>query len=109
FRAVGMSLRHGRLLSPSDGADAGKVVVINQSMARTYWPGKDPLGRRFKRGYLEAHTPWWTVVGVVADMRQGGMDLPVRPEAYFPFEQAEFFAPDSLAIRTAADPLSVAE
>lgn len=109
FRAVGMSLRHGRLLSPSDGADAGKVVVINQSMARTYWPGKDPLGRRFKRGYLQAHTPWWTVVGVVADMRQGGMDLPVRPEAYFPFEQADFFAPDSLAVRTVGDPLSVAE
>ena len=109
FRAVGMSLHEGRSLSPSDGPDAGKVVVINQSMARTYWPHENPLGRRFKRGYLQAHTPWWTVVGVVEDMRQGGMGVPVRPEAYFPFDQADFFAPDSLAIRTVGDPLSVAE
>src|SRR5437764_13954321 len=40
-------------------------------------------------------------------MRQGGMDVPVRPEAYFPFEQADFFWPDSIAVRTASDPLSI--
>jgi putative ABC transport system permease protein len=109
FRAVGMTLRQGRLPDRSDGADAPKAVVVNEILARTYWPGKDPIGRRFKRGLLESNTPWWTVVGVVADMRQGGMEVPVRPEAYFPFEQADFFHPDSLAVRTAYDPLRIAD
>jgi predicted permease len=109
FRAVGMTLRRGRLLAQADGADAPGVVVANDAMARTYWPGEDPLGRRFKRGLPQSPGPWWTVVGIVDDMRQGGMGLPVRPEAYFPFEQADFFAPDSLAVRTLGDPLAVAE
>ena len=108
FRAVGMNLRAGRLLDHGDGAQATKTVVVNQIMARTYWPGMAPVGRRFKRGPLNSDSPWWTVVGVVADMRQGGMDVPVRPEAYFPFEQADFFWPDSLAVRTSGNPLNVA-
>ena len=109
FRAAGMTLKEGRLLKSSDGTDAPKSVVINQSMALTYWPDVDPIGRRFKRGQLQSDSPWWTVVGVVANMRQGGMDTPVRPEAYFSFEQADFFAPDSLAVRTSGDPLSIAD
>jgi putative ABC transport system permease protein len=107
-RAVGMSLREGRLLDQRDGADAPKSVVINQSMALAYWPGLDPIGRRFKRGLPESSTPWWTVVGVIADMRQGGMEVAVRPEGYFPTQQADFFSPDSLAVRTSSEPLSVA-
>ena len=109
FRTVGMTLRRGRLLDRTDGPDALKVVVINETLARTYWPGQDPIGHRFKRGMPDSKSPWLTVVGVVADVRQGGMDVPVRPEAYFPYEQADFFAPDSLAVRTTGDPLSVAE
>ena len=103
-----MNLLAGRLLDHGDGAQATKTVVVNEIMARTYWPGMDPVGRRFKRGPLNSDSPWWTVVGVVADMRQGGMDVPVRPEAYFPFEQADFFWPDSLAVRTSGNPLNVA-
>jgi predicted permease len=108
FRAIGMKLFSGRFLSQSDGPNAPRNAVVNETMARTYWPGLDPLGRRFKRGLLESSAPWWIVVGVVADMRQGGMDVPVRPEAYFPFEQADFFSPNSLAIRTAGDRLGIA-
>ncbi len=67
----------------------------------------DPIGRRFKRGLPGERAPWWTVAGVVADMRQGGMDVQIRPEAYFPFEQADFFSPNSLAVRTAGDPVSL--
>jgi putative ABC transport system permease protein len=107
FRAIGMKLFDGRFLSQTDGADAPKSVVVNETMARTYWPGMDPVGRRFKRGLSNSNVPWWTVVGVVADMRQGGMDMPVRPEAYFPFEQADFFPPNSLAVRTVGDPVTI--
>jgi predicted permease len=107
FRAIGMKLLNGRLLAETDGADFRKTVVVNETMAHTYWPGMDPVGRRFKRGVVDANSPWWTVVGVVADMRQGGMDVPVRPEAYFPFEQADFFSPTSLAVRATRDPRSL--
>jgi len=107
FRAIGMKLLNGRLLAKTDGVDAPKTVVVNETMARMYWPGMDPVGRRFKRGLPDSTSPWRTVVGVVADMRQGGMDVPVRPEAYFPFEQADFFSPRSLAVRTTGDPLSL--
>jgi putative ABC transport system permease protein len=109
FRTVGMTLRRGRLLDKRDGPDSPQVAVINESMARTYWPGEDPVGRRFKRGFLQTKAPWYTVVGVVADMRQGGMEIPIRPEAYFTFEQADFFAPDALAVRTTGDPLAITE
>jgi putative ABC transport system permease protein len=109
FRTVGMRLGRGRLLDHSDGSDSPRVAVINESMARTYWPGENPIGRRFKRGVLHSDNPWYTVIGIVADMRQGGMDVPVRPEAYFTFEQADFFAPDSLAVRTTGDPLTIME
>jgi hypothetical protein len=100
FRAIGMKLLKGRLLAQTDGADAPKTAVVNETMARTYWPGMDPVGRRFTRGPLGSNTPWWTVVGLVSDMRQGGMDVPVRPEAYFPFEQADFFWPTLSLLRT---------
>jgi putative ABC transport system permease protein len=109
FRTVGMTLRRGRLLDRNDGSDSPRVAVVNESMAHTYWRGENPIGRRFKRGVLHSDSPWYTVVGIVADMRQGGMDVPVRPEAYFAFEQADFFPPDSLAVRTTGDPLTITE
>jgi putative ABC transport system permease protein len=109
FRTVGMTLRRGRLLDHNDGPEGPRVAVINENMARTFWPGEDPVGRRFKRGQLQSDNPWYTVIGIVADMRQGGMDVPVRPEAYFTFEQADFFAPDSLAVRTTGDPQTITE
>ncbi|HYT75084.1 MAG TPA: ABC transporter permease, partial [Vicinamibacterales bacterium] len=108
FREVGMTLRRGRLLNASDAPESLEVVVINDTMARTYWQSDDPIGHRFKRGTLDAKAPWYTVVGIVADMRQGGMNVPVRPEAYFSFEQFSLFPPDSLAVRTSGDPLDVA-
>ena len=108
FRAIGMAVRRGRLLTAGDNADSLKVIVVNEALARTYWPGEDPIGRRLKVGAANAQAPWLTVVGVVADMRQGGLDVPIRPEAYFPVEQFDSFAPDSLAIRTSGDPSPLA-
>jgi putative ABC transport system permease protein len=109
FRTVGMTLRRGRLLNRNDGPDNPEVAVINESMARTYWPGENPVARRFKRGQLQSDNPWYIVIGIVGDTRQGGMDVPVRPEAYFTFEQADFFPPDSLAVRTTGDPQIITE
>lgn len=107
FAAIGMSLREGRQLNQTDGPHSLLVAVVNEALARAYWPGHDPMGRRFKLGDTTSNMPWYTVVGVVADVRQGGMGVPVRPEAYFAVEQADFFPPMSLAVRTSGDPLSV--
>jgi putative ABC transport system permease protein len=108
FRSVGMTLREGRLLNQADGPHSLNAIVINEAMARAYWSGQDAVGRRLKRGLPSSDSPWYTVVGVVADMRQGGMDVPVRPEAYFAVEQVDFFPPMSLAVRTSGDPLAIA-
>jgi predicted permease len=109
FRAIGMTLRGGRLLTDADSAPSMRVAVVNTTMARTYWPDLDPVGRRFMRATANGTGDWITVVGVVDDMRQGGMDVPVRPEAYVPFEQAEFYQPTALAVRTVGEPMAMAD
>jgi len=76
-------------------------------MAREYWPNGDAVGRRFKLGDPTDDTPWFTVVGVVADVRQMGIDVPVKGEMYLPYGQVtpwDFYAPRDLALRTNGDP-----
>ena len=110
FQTVGIALREGRFFVETDGAN-NFVAIINETMARQYWPGQSAVGRRFKNGDPDQDLPWITVVGVVADVRQMGMSEPVKAEKYFPYRQAMpefFFAPRDLVIRTASsDPMSV--
>jgi putative ABC transport system permease protein len=75
-------------------------------MARQYWPGENVLGRRFKLGDSEDDTPWMEIVGVVADVRQMGLDEPVKAEMYLPYQQIDniWYIPRDLAIRTNGDP-----
>jgi putative ABC transport system permease protein len=68
FEALGLRLVAGRLLSEDDGAGAPPVTVVNQSLARRYWPGEDPMGRRIRLD-LPGDSVWRTVVGVVEDLR----------------------------------------
>jgi len=58
--------------------------LINRSFARKYWPAGDELGQRLR---LAGDPRWWTVVGVVGDVREFGLDAEVRPTMYFPFDQ----------------------
>ncbi len=78
-------------------------------MARQYWPGEDALGKRFTMDD-PARNPWMTIVGVAGDVRQMGIDEPVKAEMYFPYQQdndSAFYAPRDLVIRTSVDPLSL--
>ncbi|HEY3885510.1 MAG TPA: FtsX-like permease family protein, partial [Vicinamibacterales bacterium] len=109
FHAIGMRLIRGRLTTGDDTPESLKIVVINETMARTYWPTEDPIGRRLKVAAANVQAPWVTVVGVVADIRQGGLDVPIRPEGYFPVDQFDPFAPTALAIRTSGDPSAIAD
>ncbi len=79
FDAMGIALRQGRDFSSGDGT--GSVAVISQSMARTYWPETDPVGRTFLFG---GDGPPFTVIGVVDDVREAGMESEPGPQMYLP-------------------------
>ena len=76
----------GRGFSAADTADGEQVGLVNETMARTYWPEGDAIGRRFRMGSNPAR-PWVTVVGVVADVRHNGVTVPIKEKFYRPLSQ----------------------
>jgi putative ABC transport system permease protein len=109
-RALNMKLIRGRLFDERDGTGTQAVALINETMAREFWRGEDPIGRRFTRGGPEEKPEWITVAGIVGNVHQAGLDVPARPEMYLPYQQQDFgYEPEYLAIRTSGDPMSVAE
>ncbi|MBI1765485.1 MAG: ABC transporter permease [Acidobacteria bacterium] len=111
LQTLGIPLQSGRYFNAGDHEQAQPVVIVNETMAQKYWPGEEPLGKRFKLGGPDAKTPWMTIVGVVADVRQMGMDVAVKPEMYFPQRQVRshaFFTPRDLVLRTRVEPLTLA-
>ena len=109
LQTMSIPLRQGRYLTAQDNERSLPVAIINETMAREYWPNIDPVGRRFKLGDLTDDTPWLTIVGVVRDVRQMGIDVPVKAEMYLPNRQADFrsYAPRDLVFRTEGDPASL--
>jgi len=102
---LGVPLRRGRGLDVRDRPDAPLVTVVNEAFERKFWPaGPSAVGKRLRFGDTR---PWVTIVGVVGDIRQTGLDVPSRPEMYLPAAQAPF-PTDWLAVRTAGDPASLA-
>jgi predicted permease len=78
---MGIPIVEGRTFQPSDeGGDL--VVLVNETMAKTFWPGTSPIGRRVKPGFGD-ELPWLTIVGVVKDVKQGGVDKKTGTELYF--------------------------
>jgi putative ABC transport system permease protein len=108
FAAMRIPLREGRDFSWSDTPESQLVILINEAMARTYWPGEDPLGKRIRQG--NSDDPWLIIAGVVGDIREFDPLTPPRPTMYFPITQF----PDSggilrdWVVRTSGDPLAVA-
>jgi putative ABC transport system permease protein len=105
FDALGIPLRRGRLFSAADDSTSGPVVVINEAMARRYWPGVDPVGQRLRFAFYSAPAER-EVVGVVADTRQRTLDAPAEPILYVPHAQAPTGAM-AIVLRTANEPRSV--
>ena len=109
FKALGAPLLRGRSFSIEDGPDAPRVTIINDAMARRSWPGRDPVGRRFKLGPSDSDGPWYTVVGVVSDMRRQGLEREPVPQMFESLAQNPPRSVD-LFIRTSSDdPLAMAE
>jgi putative ABC transport system permease protein len=108
FKTLGTPLLRGRFFSIGDGPDAPPVAIINDAMARRSWPGRDPVGRRFKLGPRNSDRPWYTVVGVVGDMRRQGLEREPIPQMFEALAQNPPRSVD-LFIRTSSDdPLAMA-
>ncbi len=105
FTVLGIPLKQGRTFSESDGPDAPPVLVINEALARRYFPNEDPLGKRMRLG---VNNFTGAIVGVVESVKHRGLDAEVREEGYAPYAQAPFWGEMSLLVRTSGDPLSVA-
>jgi putative ABC transport system permease protein len=84
FATLGIRLMDGRLFDDRDGRDAPQVVIINKTMALTFWPHQNPIGRRVRPGGAKE---WSTVVGVVDDVKNAGLDRPAGTELYLPYRQ----------------------
>jgi len=110
LQTLGVPLVRGRHLDARDRDGAPRTVVVNEQFAATRWPGQDPVGRRLSLPLPDV--PWFTVVGVVANVRQIGLDRPLEPEVYFPADQVDvnipFMWPQHLVVRTTSDPLALA-
>jgi putative ABC transport system permease protein len=107
FRTMGIPLLKGREFSEQDGPSSQRVVMINDTFARRFWPGEEPLGKRFKFGGPDSTDPWLTIVGIVADMRRTGLDSEVRCEAFLPYTQRQFNIFMEVVVRTASDPRAI--
>ncbi len=102
FETVGARLVEGRFLNDGDGASSTSVVVVNQTMARTFWPHESAIGHRIR---IDNNEPWRTIVGVAGDIKNAGLDRATGTELYFPFPQA----PRSMSyviVHTRRDPMA---
>ncbi|MGH2842658.1 MAG: FtsX-like permease family protein, partial [Solirubrobacteraceae bacterium] len=93
LQAIGATLVRGRYFTSQDDEHGAPVAIVTQSIARQYWPGQNPIGKRLKWGQVQAPTPWMTIVGEVADVKQGALDAPAAPLVYVSSDQLESTLP----------------
>jgi putative ABC transport system permease protein len=104
FQAMGIPLLSGRLVREEDVTKNTGAVLINEAMAKRFWPGEDPIGKRISTATgTGQNTRWQTIVGVVGNVRHLGLDIEPRPEIYYHTNTLPPFGP-VLVIRTTSDP-----
>jgi putative ABC transport system permease protein len=105
FKAMKIQLLKGRVFTEGDGPDTPPVVVINEAMARRYWPDEDPIGKRVKSS-ADGWNKRCEIVGVVKDVRYTALDTEARAQMYFSFTQFPYNSVRTLVARTDGDPQS---
>jgi putative ABC transport system permease protein len=105
FRTMRIPVLAGRAFEESDGSESPRIVVINQTMAKTFWPDRSPVGDRLRRG--GPNTPWSTIIGVAADVKQAGLDQNAGNEIYYLNDQVPART-QYLVVRAHRDPLALA-
>jgi putative ABC transport system permease protein len=103
FRTIHARLLHGRTFNEHDTESAAGVVIVNETMARKFWPNQNPIGKQMIVARAELHVQ---VVGVVADVKPAGLDSEARGELYTPYDQRSWPSM-SIAVRTYGDPMQI--
>ena len=107
LEAMGVQLLRGRYFDDSDTETSAPVAIVDETLANTYWPNEDAVGKRIKRGGPPSTSPWMTIVGVVRHVRYASLERPSRVQYVWPYAQGPL--PNmSVAVRTGTDPHSVA-
>jgi putative ABC transport system permease protein len=114
FETLRVPLLRGRFFSDADTQNSRLVAIVNQSLARQHWPAESAIGKLLREGGPKGNQPYREIVGVVADMKQSGMDVQTRPEVFLPVTQFPFAPWTSLqamtfVARAQGDPLSISE
>ncbi len=108
FKAMGISLIRGRYFEESDSETSQPVAIIDETLAQTYWPNQDPIGKRLHLGDRQStRRPWMTVVGVVQHVRNRTLEARSRVEVYWPQAQRPSGSM-AVVIRYSGNPLSLA-
>jgi predicted permease len=108
LQTMGIPLLRGRHFSEQDGPKSTPVLIVSESLAKKYWPGQDPLGKRLKWGPPESTDPWLTVVGVVGNVKQGPLDTAADAHTYEPYSQLGAALSLRVAVRGQGDPPGLA-
>jgi putative ABC transport system permease protein len=103
FRTMGIRLISGREFTERDSQNAPGVIVINEAMAKRYWPNEDPLGKRIKIGFFISDNPWLTIIGIAQDVKQGSLDRRPFPAFFRSYSQAAWPVM-AVVVRTASSP-----
>jgi putative ABC transport system permease protein len=103
FGATGIPILRGRAFDDSDTATSLRVAVVDDKIARTYWPNEDPIGKRVRIGQAKRGNPWLTVVGVVASVKNRRLDEDAMFYVYQPFAQ-NVDRETTLVLRTERNP-----
>ena len=106
FEALGIPLLRGRYFDERDTETSQPVAIIDETMAKTYWPDEDPIGKRIRRGGRQSTRPWSSIVGVVKHVRYRSLEAQSRVQLYWPEAQGPT-SDLSLTVRTSGDPMSL--
>jgi predicted permease len=109
FATVGARLREGRFFEPADRLSQSPAAIVNESFANRNFPGRSALGARFQFGRGGQNAYWYSIVGVVREIRERGVAEELKPAVYRLLEQSDQTndAPSGIVVRTSADPSSI--
>ncbi|HXV64849.1 MAG TPA: ABC transporter permease [Vicinamibacteria bacterium] len=108
FETLGIPTREGRDFDLGDRPDSTQVAIVNETLARRFFPGGDAIGRRIQLGEPRPDGQWNTIVGVVADVKYDGLDAGPAPTVYVSYFQEPWWRDMYLTVKTSGDPLAVA-
>jgi len=107
FAAMGIPLMRGRIIEPTDDGRSARVVVVNETFAKQFFPDGEAIGKRIRLGKLTNEFPWATIVGIVGDVRGFALDEPPLPTMYWPVAQIRATPALAIVVRTQGDPAAL--